>query len=192
MRRTIFALLAATLLAPLAGAEEPGEGPALLIELEAGPALGMDRLLRGGRLALALGLEAGGIEAALRGALAYDASLAGLSVEAGILLGLGGGLRLAAGREAALIQPGIASAGVTARLEPAGWPSVLAVGVEWLELGQGDGKRPRIEASAELAYSAYRVLGPAPPATGVAAFSAGFRAWLGLRLSWLARPRRRA
>jgi len=121
------ALLAAILARPClaeegAGKAAPARGPGLVVELGAGPDLGLDRLLRGGRLELALGAGGGGLQLSLAAALSYDAALGSLLAEAGLELGLGGGLRFRAGREIPLGEPALASGGSLARLEPSGWP----------------------------------------------------------------------
>ncbi len=212
MRTLPLLALAAT--AALACAPALAAPPALLLEIEAGPMIGMDRLLRGGRAAACVGVEAGGIAAALRAALSFDASLGSFFVQAGLVLGLGGRTRLEIGQEFPLGAPALAAAGGPWALEPAGWPNAFALSVA---LGGPEGAgtegasraRPRLEAAAELSYVAYRVAGTAaagatagaaatpgagtiPEAAGIAGFSAGFRAFLGARLGWLLGRRRTA
>jgi len=186
---------------------------ALLIEIEAGPTIGMDRLLRGGKIAASVGAEAGGIAAALRASLSFDASLGSFFVQAGLVLGLGGRTRLELGGQGSLGEPALSAAGGSWALEPAPWPNAFALS---MSLGGGPGstgtegrRGPRLEAAAELSYVAYRVAGAAPAAApgaaapgatapgagalpetaGLAGFSAGFRAFLGARLGWRLRPR---
>jgi len=213
-------LLALAAAAALACAPALAAPPALLLEIEAGPMIGMDRLLRGGRAAACMGVEADGIAAALKAALSFDASLGSFFVQAGLVLGLGGRTRLEIGREFPLGSPSLAVAGGRCPLEPLGWPNafVLAVALGGRGAARDEPRAgtegasragPRLEAAAELSYVAYRVAGTAaagatagaaatpgagtiPEAAGIAGFSAGFRAFLGARLGWLLGRRRTA
>ncbi|HRY54219.1 MAG TPA: hypothetical protein P5142_06305 [Spirochaetia bacterium] len=185
----IFLYAAFLLGPPAAAAPEPArpqgrEGRAsLFYGLRAGPTLGMDRLLRGARAGAELGLARGGLSLALRAGASYDAELGCLFAEAGLSLGLGGELGLLVGAEIPLGSPELRSGGSSYSLRPAPWPCLFALSVPIARIAPGGGRRPALAAEAELSYSAYRVEPGAGAAAGLAGFSTGFRALLGLKLS---------
>jgi len=181
---------------------------ALSLELAAGPLIGLDRALRGGALALELGLApaalletGGGEHLALggRAELSYDRSLESWQADYALCLALGSGLSLELGGELPISQASVGAApGSRVALAPLAFPSrfVAAATVAEFTRGRAAGEakgrffeRPRVILEARLGWAAYEARGLGGGAddaelSGAAGFSAGLVGGLFVALRW--------
>jgi hypothetical protein len=175
---------------PAAIAAEGARSPRFLVELSAGPLLGIDEPLRGCEGSLALGIRLQPFEAGLRAGTAYDGRLQTGSFRLDLELGLGSGLRALIGAllpfgEAALPDPsGTGLVPVTA----GDWPNRFGFASTLFVLPR-QLLRAQALIDAELVYTDYSLpRGSAASAagrlSGAAAFAAGIEAGLSLRLRW--------
>ncbi|HET7839188.1 MAG TPA: hypothetical protein VFL04_05470 [Rectinemataceae bacterium] len=180
----IFTALNLAALCPTAAA-----GP-LGFELRAGPWLGLDRPLRGGSLAAGASLGLGGVVPGLRARMDYDSSLGSLIAGAELSLGFGNEIALVLGGELPLGALSLETDGARIALTPRSWPNRFGIAAVLAEIAPRRAGRPGLCLETELSWSAYGYADDAQPglgpeaASGVAGFSAGFRAFLGLVLSW--------
>jgi hypothetical protein len=186
---------------------------ALSLELAAGPLIGLDRALRGGALALGLGLapaalleEREGEHLALggRAELSYDRSLESWQADYALCLALGRSLSLELGGELPISQASLdagggvsggSAKGARLALAPLAFPSRFVAAATIVELARAraeEGRfpeRPRLVLEARLGWTAYEARGREgeaedPELSGAAGFSAGLVAGLFLALRW--------
>ncbi len=171
-------------------------------EILAGPVVGLERALRGGRFALGMGYAPRGLGLGARAGIDYDASFGAWIGQAELRLLFGPDLALGLGAELPfgdllLLEP---RSGARLALGPAAIPMRFSLETTAIELKPAPsrakgGQEPRFFLAGELSWSAYRLLGatdgaggPAPPLAGLLApesgFAAGLRLGLCLRLAW--------
>jgi hypothetical protein len=186
-RSRALALAIALALGPISNAAHPEGAPRarLLVELSAGPLLGLDRPLRGCSLDTLVGLGFPPFEAGIRGAGAWDAALNAGSLRLDLALGLGSGLRAIVGGLLLAGEPALPDpAGGGARLASAAadWPNRFGIAATMAELPWRP-FRAALGLEAELVYTAFRVKAE-NALSGAAAFAAGVEARIALRLRW--------
>jgi hypothetical protein len=201
MRATLAfpALVSLCLLAPASLEALDAGSPSLVAEVSAGPALGLDRFLRGCSFDAGLGFSWAPFEADLRAGASYDAAFGQGAIDLDIALSLGKNLRAIIGGLFPLGPLALETDSGAVLLKTGTWPNRFGLEATLAEiplgragLKAGPKAGPNAELKAELAadfvYEDLHVSDLASSAasrlSGAQAFAACVEAELVLRAAW--------